>query len=33
MDDFEGEIVWRLADIEVSSTKTEVFDSKKNSYQ
>jgi hypothetical protein len=29
VDDFEGESVWRLADIEVSSTKTEVCDCKR----
>jgi len=29
VDDFEGEIVCNLADIEVSSAKTEVFDSKR----
>ena len=29
VDDTEGEIMWRLADIEVSSAKTEVFDSKR----
>ena len=29
MDDFEGESVWRLADIEVNSAKTEVCDCKR----
>jgi hypothetical protein len=29
VEDFEGESVWRLADIEVSSAKTEVCDCKR----